>query len=621
MLLAATGCALFDSDDDSEGAGGASEGPERTAKGLAAALTSGELAGVDFAGKAKPARERWKAITASMEEVPRKVELAGVTGGDNGRAKAKLDWSWDLGTTSWSYQTTAVLTNGPDWRVKFSPTLIEPSLRAREVLEVSRTQAQRADILGAGGAALVTDRPVMRVGVDKTKVGSAKQDRAARRLAKLLEIDVGSYVEQVRAAGDQAFVEALTLRLEQAQPLSDQYAAIPGVLAVADRIPLAPTREFARPILGTVGPVTAELVEKSKGKYQPGDQVGLSGLQQRFDGSLAGNPRLVVEASHPSRDKPRSLFRSPARGGAPLRTTLDLELQRAAEDVLADVGPASALVAIRPSNGNVLAAASGPGSDGYSTATIGRYAPGSTFKIVTSLALLRSGLTPDSTVFCTETTTVDGKAFENYDDYPSSALGEIALRDAFAHSCNVAFIRAGQRVEQKALTEAAAALGLGVDQDLGFPAYFGSVPTKATGTEHAASTIGQGELLASPLAMAAVAASVAEGRTVVPRLLPKHEADTTAPTEPLTGDEAATLRSMMRSVVTDGSGSFLGDVPGKPVRAKTGTAEFGTSDPPATHAWMVATHGDLAVAAFVEVGDSGSRTAGPLLEESLRAAS
>ena len=89
----------------------------------------------------------------------------------------------------------------------------------------------------------------------------------------------------------------------------------------------------------------------------------------------------------------------------------------------------------------------------------------------------------------------------------------------------------------------------------------------------------------------------------------------------LTAKEAAQLRGLMRGVVTRGSAGFLAGVPGAPVLAKTGTAEFGSETPPQTHAWMIAVHGDLAVAVFVDVGDSGSGTAGPLLDRFLRAAS
>ena len=114
--------------------------------------------------------------------------------------------------------------------------------------------------------------------------------------------------------------------------------------------------------------------------------------------------------------------------------------------------------------------------------------------------------------------------------------------------------------------------------------------------------------------MAAVAASVVAGRTVVPHLVEGFapEAD---PDVPLEAAEARALRSLMRAVVEGGSGavlSGLGDV-----GAKTGTAEYGDPGPGGalpTHAWMIATRDDLALAVFVETGESGSQTAGPLLE-------
>ena len=74
----------------------------------------------------------------------------------------------------------------------------------------------------------------------------------------------------------------------------------------------------------------------------------------------------------------------------------------------------------------------------------------------------------------------------------------------------------------------------------------------------------------------------------------------------------------MRAVVERGSGSVLAGLPGGPVIAKTGTAEFGDQPPLPTHAWMVAGRGDLAVAVFVERGDSGSGTAGPILRQFLQ---
>src|SRR5699024_3114010 len=114
--------------------------------------------------------------------------------------------------------------------------------------------------------------------------------------------------------------------------------------------------------------------------------------------------------------------------------------------------------AIRPSTGDVLAAASGSGSDGYSTATVGRYPPGSTFKIVSSLAMVRAGYALDDRLPCPPTTSVNGKSFKNYDDYPPGGLGRISMRTAIANSCNTAVIAASERVSQADLADAAASL-------------------------------------------------------------------------------------------------------------------------------------------------------------------
>lgn len=539
---------------------------------------------------------------------------------DGDRATAKLAWSWPLGAQSWTYESELTLeADGDDWTAAWSPQAVHPDLADGEVLDVDVLAADRGDITGARGRPLVTERDVLRYGLDKARVTKGQVAASARRIAQLLDIEVAPYVRTATAAGPKAFVEALVLRADEGRlTVPDAYADVPGAATVADQLPLAATREFAAPILGRVGDATAEIVEKSEGRVQPGDEVGLSGLQARYDEQLAGRNGYRVDAVAAD-DSVRELVEEPAEDGTDLALTLDPELQRKAERVLAaaydEDGPVTALVALRPSTGDVLAAANGPGNGGLNAATFGQYAPGSTFKVVTALALLRAGLTEQSPVDCPATTVVDGKTFKNYDDYPAGALGRITLRQAIANSCNTALIGQAGELGDTAVAQAAAALGLGVDHDLGFPAYFGQVPPPAGATEKAADLIGQGKVLASPLAMAAVAASVRAGHAVLPRLLADHEVEQTAPAAPLTRREAAQLRAMMRAVVTEGSGAFLSSLPGE-VGAKTGTAEYGAPDASGalpTHTWMIATRGDLAVAVFVETGESGSRTAGPLL--------
>jgi cell division protein FtsI/penicillin-binding protein 2 len=621
-LLATAGCT---------GSGGPTA--EDAADALADALAAGRPATASFSGATpKQVQQDWDGTVAGLRGAKHTVEVASVTDGKDGEpSTARLAWSWRLAGSDkpWTYRTTATLTRSGDgadstWRTTWQPSLVEPSLKQGERLDLSTVTAERADILGAGGARLVTARPVYRFGVDKAQASAGQAVAAARQLARRVDVDVAPYVEQVRKAGPKAFVEAIVLRPRDAKPLlAGRIQDVKGVGVLSDTLPLAPTREFARPILGTVGAVTAEIVKKSGGAYSAGDEAGLSGLEARYDEQLRGTPGVRVDAVD-AKGTRRELYSVDATPGQPLRTTLVPRLQTEAERDLADVKPASAVVAIRPSTGDILAAASGPGSDGLNTATAGQYAPGSTFKVVSSLALLRAGLTPGTTMTCPPTTVVDGKQFKNYSDYPSSALGRIPLRTAVANSCNTAFITARDRVSQAQVADAAASLGVGVDHDLGFPAYFGSVPATdaeaGSETGHAASLIGQGRVTASPMAMAAVAASVAKGSVVVPRLLPAQEVDDPAPRTPLTAKEARELRGLMRGVVTSGSGAALASLPGPPVLAKTGTAEFGDQQPLQTHAWMIAVHGDLAVAVFVDVGDSGSGTAGPILERFLRAA-
>jgi cell division protein FtsI/penicillin-binding protein 2 len=221
--------------------------------------------------------------------------------------------------------------------------------------------------------------------------------------------------------------------------------------------------------------------------------------------------------------------------------------------------------------------------------------------------------------------TVDGREYQNAPTYPQSALGNIPLRQALAQSCNTAFIAEADTVSQQQLADSAAALGIGVETTLGLPAFFGAVPAEAEGTAHAAAMIGQGQVLVSPLALTTLAASVSSGQRVLPQLVIEEDSGPEAsasasPTAPVTAEEAAMLTEMMRAVVTEGGAYMLADIPGEPVAAKTGTAEYGTEDPPRTHAWMIAFQGDLAVAVFVEDGDYGSTSGGPLMEQFLAGA-
>ena len=212
----------------------------------------------------------------------------------------------------------------------------------------------------------------------------------------------------------------------------------------------------------------------------------------------------------------------------------------------------------------------------------GQYPPGSTFKVVTTTALLDAGLDPDETVDCPETIDAGGREFVNFE---GSAAGAVPFSTDFAQSCNTAFVSLADRLEPDSLRDAAESyFGFGTDSDLPMEAFSGDVPRGRDETEEAAAMIGQARILASPLTMAGVAATVQAGAWHQPRLIADDE---TAEAEPLPTDDAETLRALMRLVVTSGTGTALASVFGEPI-GKSGTAEYGSGDPPPTHAWFIA---------------------------------
>ncbi|GAB4008669.1 penicillin-binding transpeptidase domain-containing protein [Nocardioides ultimimeridianus] len=604
------------------GSGGADDPVQRQVQALATALSSAAVPtsfdGVTFTTSSASVAKEYAEVVDGMDGL-----VPTVTVGSVGSGSAQLHWSWPLvaGHDPWTYDSTVPLSGqGAATAVVWARSDVQPKLGKADVLNALTLPGRRGAITGAHGSVIVTDRPVVHVGIDRSRVPVARAASSARTLAGIVGIDPAAYVKAVRAAGDKAFVEAITYRKGQV-PSEVEHASLPGLLSVAGTLPLAPTKEFAAPLLGRVGPVTAEAIKKDP-TLKVGDEIGLSGLQARYDDQLRGVPGREVRAETPGTTvTPLTLVRIGGRAGKPLGLSLDVRLEQKAEELLAGVGPGSALVAIRPSTGAILAAANGPGTDGQNFATYGRFAPGSTFKMIGSLALLRSGLTPSSTVTCPSAVSVDGKRFENDSDYPPSALGSIPLSTALAWSCNTAFIGQRDTIAQGGLAKAAATLGFGIDHDTGFPAYFGQVPAAASETEGAADMIGQGKVLASPMAMATVMSSIVAGHTVVPHLVDGVTSPVPSGVAALTPGEARQLRAMLRGVVTGGTGRGLLGLPGPPVIAKTGTAEFDAgSGATKTHAWMVAGQGDLAVAVFVDVGVTGAQTAGPILADFLRAA-
>lgn len=518
------------------------------------------------------------------------------------------------GLGEWSYDTeVSTVESGDGWAVHWEPAVLHPKLTEKTTFERTRTVPKRAPILDRRGAQLTSYRAVYRVGVVP---GKAKPS-SYPALADLLGVDGNDLQKRADAAEPEWFVDVITLRKSDYQPVRNRLLKIPGVAVDPGRLPLTPTSEWGRAILGTVSPATAETIRTAGPLAMDTDVVGSSGLQAAYEEQLAGSPGggvLLVDAK--SGKQQAQLWQVPMAPGKPVRTTLDYRFQDAAERALAGQTKTTVLVAVDASTGEILADANGPDITSYDTGLIGQYPPGSTFKTVSVAALIDAGQDIDAPAECPSTTVIDGKRFKNY-EFTSLPSGS-TFADAIAASCNTTVVNRAGRLSDDAMHDTATQwFGVGAKWDLPVDAYSGSVPRNNSLVDKAASMIGQARVLMSPLGMALVAAAVDSGRARTPSLIVGEGGEPVG--EPLPRSTDDDLRQIMRMVVTQGTASSLRDLPGQ-IAAKTGTAEYGTADPPRTHGWMIGYRGDVAFACLVVDGEGGNSDAGPVVRRFLELA-
>ena len=526
-------------------------------------------------------------------------------------------WSWD--------GTLPLVRSGKTWQVQWSPAVVHPQLATGDTLALATTfgTRQRAPVLGAGSSTLVGMGNVYKLGIVPGRMTDPPGELAS--LARLLA------PQGITAAGLQAKYDAgvakpdqlipvVTLREADFDPIRAQLDLLKGVPYPRSQAPVATSSTFAHALLGRVGDITAEGLKTLGAGYSAASQVGLTGVESAYEKRLAGTPDASVVLDGPDGKALTTLKSYPGVAGQPVTLTIDPAVQNAAEAALGAVDPptgdVTALVAIKPSTGAILAVANRPSSSSFDSALEGRLPPGSTFKVVSSAGLLAAGVTPETAVPCTPTITAGGETFHNFQG--EQVAGTVPFSQDFAISCNTAFISLSSKLADGVLASAAADFGLGGAWQIGMKASFGSVPSPSDAAALAAATIGQGQVTMSPLAMAMVAATVASGTWRAPQLV-VDPAPAPPPTpKPLPVPVADALRTMMASVVTSGTAeAAFKDFPGPPVSGKTGTAE--TADPAKTDAWFVGFRGDLAFAVVVQNGGVGGVVAAPIAAAFLRA--
>ncbi len=378
-----------------------------------------------------------------------------------------------------------------------------------------------------------------------------------------------------------------------------------------DRIDRGDVGGSVQQLVGYVDKADAKDAERLGAPYKTGDPVGKAGLQATFQKQLAGTPSTAIQLVGADGKTAKTLDTLKGSEGEPVRTTLDMSVQRAAVEAVQGLDKPTSIVAIRPSTGEILSVVNNRG--GFNRALDGAYAPGSTFKTVTAAALLREGVAPGEQVTCPKNAFVGGLKIRNSNN---ESFGAISFTDSFAHSCNTTFAPlAAKHLGARKLQEAAGWFGFNQTLRIGVPAAKANMPLASSDAELAAESFGQARITSSPLVMAGVAAAVADGTWRPPTLVASPERKGTP--KPLPDGVAERLRPMMSAVVTKGTAAKA-RLP-KGTAGKTGTAEFGTGPKLESHAWFIGYRGDLAFAVVVEGGGGGGSVAAPIGAKFLRA--
>ena len=388
-----------------------------------------------------------------------------------------------------------------------------------------------------------------------------------------------------------------------------------GAIIAADgsRMDRAGASGSVQQLTGYVGAATRKDVKRLGAPYKVGDPVGVGGIQQNREARLAGRPTATISIAGASGKAVKAVGHIAGKSGAGVRTSLSPKVQKAAADALGGQTKPTAIVAIRPSTGQVLAVANIPG--GFNRALDGQYPPGSTFKIVTAAALGKAGVMPGTTVQCPKTINIGGMTVHNAE---GEKFGAIPFHTAFAKSCNTAFAGiAKAKLDAAELRSAAQLFGFNADTNIGLSASGGKFPAVKDDAELAAASFGQGKVTASPLQMASVAATAANGTFRPPHLVTTPKVPQKASAHKLPSRMGKQLRSMMREVVTSGTAAEAG-LPSGTI-GKTGTAEYGSGPKPPTHAWFAAARGDVAMSVVVEGGGFGGAKAAPIAAKFFKA--
>ena len=553
------------------------EGPAPAAERFFAPLSTGDTAAAaELSDAPSDAREALNAAWAGLQASHLDTQILGSKyTEDIGTVSYRYTWHLPKDRT-WVYDGQLKMARYEGhWQVRWNTTDLHPRLGEHQTFALRADPPRRAAVNEVGGTDVLAPGYLYHYTLDATKAGAYLITTARAVIDALHPFDdtlndPQRLAEQASSSGKP--LDLITLRTDDNNNIAPAIGSLPGVV-ITPQAELLPTDYHFAPAL--VNQVKKAVIDELDG--QAGWRV-VSVNQNNVD--LA-----VLHEVEPQ----------PAPS---VSISLDRAVQNAAQHAVDNQSRQAMIVVIKPSTGEILAVAQNAAADaGGPLATTGLYPPGSTFKMVTAgAALERDMASPNTLLSCPGQLDIGHRTIPNYGGFD---LGVVPMSRAFASSCNTTFAELASRMPPRGLAQAANRYGIGLDYQVdGISTVTGSVPPTVDMAERTEDGFGQGKVLTSPFGMALVAATVAAGKTPVPKLIEGRPTTITGDTTPISDKMLDGLRPMMRLVVTNGTGKEIAGCGA--VFAKTGEAEF----PGGSHSWFAGYRGDLAFASLIVAGGS-----------------
>jgi penicillin-binding protein 3 len=481
-----------------------------------------------------------------------------------------------------------------NWYVDWNTTYIFPELKDGDKIGISNVKPKRGEIFDRADNPLAVNGQVFEVGVVPVKM-EGQEGPVIQQLSSLLKMTP----EQINKALTASWVKPDLFVPLKKVPMDDQeriaqLIALEPVQTKKVEARIYPFKESAAHLIGYVGSITAEELEKVKDKgYTSNDVIGKRGLEEVFDEQLKGKSGVKITIKKPDGSS-EILAEKAVEDGQNLKLTIDIELQMKIYNEL--VGEAGTGAAIDPVSGETLALVSSPSFDpnqatlGFSsdewkqlhehpqkpmTARFNKaYAPGSVFKPLTaSIGLSNNTITPEQTMNISGLKWQKGASWGDYFVTRVHEANPVNLEKAMVFSDNIYFAQTALGIGKEPFTAALKEFGFEEESDYPFPLEKSTIGNLDKEISLADSGYGQGQIQMSIVHLLQTYTPFVNGGNMVkPSLIQNAEKSEKSVVSP---EIATTVSSTLRKVVGDSDGTaHSANIADYPLSGKTGTAEI-----------------------------------------------